>query len=168
MKSLKTIIIITILLTSFLSKSQETKQFYIVFETQDYAAKHYVNGKQEWKPEVPYKKYVRFITTPFNAPADLHNFGGTALSNQLAKFVHDKYLTLFEKLKFQNTSFNFSVRDYKDTDYSYSTEDCKDCNYQHEKTIIEGFTFTPTKEITYSETYKKMAVFISGKEFGKQ
>jgi hypothetical protein len=165
MKKLLTICLI--MATVFTVNAQETKQFYIVFETQDYAAKHYVNGKQEWKPEVPYKKYVRFITTPFNAPADLHNSGGTALSNQLAKFIYDRYLTLFEKLKFQNTSFNFSVRDYKDTDYAFSTEDCKNCNYQHEKTILDGFTFTPIKEYTAGEYNKKMHTFITGKEWGK-
>ena len=79
--------------------AQETKQFYIVFETQDYAAKQYVDGKQDWKPEVPYKKYVRFITTPFEAPKELSYDNGytSAVGNQLGEFIFNNYLALFEK-----------------------------------------------------------------------
>ncbi|MFA5298794.1 MAG: hypothetical protein WC389_11370 [Lutibacter sp.] len=165
MKKLLTIcFLIAISLTS---KAQENKQFYIVFATQDYAAKQYLNGKQDWKPEVPYKHYVRFITTPFEAPKDLSYDNGysSAVGNQVAEFVYKNHLALFEKLKLQNTSFNFSIREYKERDYAFDTEDCKDCNYQHEKTIIKGFKFNPKKEYTVTEYYKKMAEFITGKKF---
>ncbi|MGV8946382.1 MAG: hypothetical protein ACOH1N_08140 [Lutibacter sp.] len=165
MKKLLTICLLIAI--AFTSQAQETKQFYIVFETQDYAAKQYVNGKQDWKPEVPYKKYVRFITTPFEAPKELSNDNGyiTANGNQLAEFIYKNQLALFEKLKFQNTSFNYSVREYNERDYGISVNDCESCNYQHEKTIIKGFKFNPKKEYTVTEYYKKMAEFITGKKF---
>lgn len=100
---MKKLLTLCLLLTiAFTSQAQEIKKYYIIFYTQDYAAKHYVNSVQEWKPEVPYKKYVRFITTPFDAPENMAN--GAAISNQLAEFVFKNYLPLFEKLKFQNTS----------------------------------------------------------------
>ncbi|PHR12776.1 MAG: hypothetical protein COA40_07815 [Aequorivita sp.] len=152
---------------SFIGSAQGTKQFYIVFETQDYAAKQFVNGKQDWKPEVPYKKYVRFVTTPFEAPTELRDDNGlqTALSNQLAEFIFKNNLALFEKLKRQNTSFNFSLRDYNERDYNISTKDCESCNYQYEKTIIEGFNFKSVKENSYSDYYKQMAEFITGEKF---
>lgn len=166
MKKLVTVIAFLLLGTITQAQAQETKKIFIVFETQPFTVLKYENGKDVWRPEIPYKKYVRIIIAPFDAPSKIHSSNGLrgALSNQLAEFVYTKHLERFEKLKLHNAAFNFSIIDYDPEVYGRRVKDCDDCNYQHEKTIIDGFTFEVKEEFKFSEYYKNMQKFITGKK----
>lgn len=166
MKKLLTICLI--MATTFAVNAQETKKYYIVFETQDATAKSYGNTRDEWNPNIPYKKFVRIIIGPYDAPVNMSDNGySSGLANQLAYFIYKDHLKEFEKLKLHLRAFNFTDIPYTERDYKTSTSDCTNCNYQHEKIIIEGFTFKPVKEYTATEYNKKMYTFITGKEWGK-
>ena len=164
----KLIAICLLLATTFTVKAQATKKVFIVFETQSLTVKHTVNNKDVWKPEIPYKNYVRIIISPFDVPVDYDsNYAlAKALENQIAEFAYKGHLGEFEKLKQHNLAFNFSVRDYNTRSYDNETKDCKDCGYQYEKIIINGFQFKPVEEKTYSEIYKKMHTLFTGKKWG--
>jgi hypothetical protein len=164
MKKLITICIL--LATVFTINAQETKKVFIVFETQSYTVKNTENGKDVWKPEIPYKNYVRIIISPFDVPIkyDSNNGLSTAMANQIAEFAYKSHLKEFEKLKLHNLAFNFSVRDYNTRSYDNETKDCKDCTNQHEKIIIDGFQFKPIEEKFLSKIYMDMNRLFTGKK----
>lgn len=166
MKKLITICLLIAIV--FIGNAQETKKVFIVFETQSYTVKKTENGKEVWKPEIPYKNYVRIIISPFDVPVnyDLNNALSTALGNQIAEFAYKNHSKEFEKLKLHNLAFNYSVRDYNTRSYDIATKDCKDCSYQYEKIIIDGFQFNPVEEKSVSEIYKKMHTLFTGKKWG--
>ncbi|WP_417429618.1 hypothetical protein [Halpernia sp.] len=153
--------------TLFAVNAQETKKYFIVFETQSSTARNYINNQDNWKSDVPYKKFVRIIISPFDAPSIMDNGYTSALGNQLAEFIYKNHLKEFEKLKLHLRAFNYTTIPYTERDYKINTEDCTSCNYQHEKIIINGFKFKPVKEFTSSEYSKKMYTFITGKPWGK-
>jgi hypothetical protein len=167
MKLSKFILLAVILSFSCIANAQETKKYYVVFETQYATARSTINNTNDWKPEVPYKKFVRIVIAPFDGPANMSENGySSALSNQLAEFVQKNHLDKFKKLKLHLRAFNFSTPMYKERDYNISTSPCDDCNYQHEITIIDGFKFKAAKEFTSNAHTKKMYTFITGKEWG--
>lgn len=165
MKKLLTIYLLMAMLHTV--SAQETKKYYVVFETQHSTARSYANNEDNWKTEVPYKKSVRIIIGPYDAPIEMSENGySTSLANQLAEFIYKNHLNKFEKLKLHLRAFNFSDRPYNERDYNTSTSDCSSCNYQHEKIVINGFKFKPVKEYTANDYNKKMYSFITGKEWG--
>jgi len=166
MKRLLTICLI--IAAVFTVNAQGTKKYFAVFETQHATARTYENNADNWKPEVPYKKFVRIVIGPYDAPIDMSENGySTSLANQLAEFIYKDHLKEFEKLKLHLRAFNFTAIPYTESAYKIRTTDCIDCNFQHEIIIIEGFTFTPVKEYTHNDSKKKMYTFITGKEWGK-
>lgn len=170
-----------IIATAFISKDvstgkhknnvAETKKFFIVLETDSYFTHAFLNGKDEWKPEVPYKNYVRIIIAPFEAPAKLQSENGYSapLRNQLADFIVSKYMNIIEKMKLHNRAFQYSIREYNDIDYRSAISECKDCRYQHERYVLENFKFTPVIDYKNvpNESTKKINLVVSGKEWGK-
>ncbi len=142
--------------------AQATKKAYIIFQTNPYEVKKYVNGKEDWKPEVPYKDYVRIIFSPFDIPVKLSNPMNQELMNQVAEFIYKSHLKEFEKFKLHG-GFRFEVRDYNLKDYERETSDCTSCRYQHQKTVIAGFNFIPKEGKGFNEYYKKLGAYLTRK-----
>ncbi len=157
-----------LLATVKMATAQETKKVFIIFETQSSSVKKTVNGEDVWKTEIPYKNYVRIVISPFDFPIKYNPNSGLSkgFDNQIAEFAYKNHLKEFEKLKFHNRAFNFSVRDYNPKDYDIATKDCKDCAFQYEKIIINGFRFNLIEEKDWSATFKKMYTLFSGKIWG--
>ena len=69
MKKLLTICLL--MATLFTVKAQGTKKYFAVFETQHATARTNENNADNWKPEVPYKNFVRIVIGPYDAPIDV-------------------------------------------------------------------------------------------------
>lgn len=65
MKKLLTICLI--MATVFTANAQETKKYYIVFETQHATARSYANNEDNWKPEgFTFKPVKEYTATEYN------------------------------------------------------------------------------------------------------
>ena len=154
----KLTICIAFLFLGITALAQETKK-YLVFQTNSYAVKKFENGKDVWKPEVPYKDYVRIVFAPFDMPEKANSLMTQELTNQVAEFIYKTHLKEFEKLKLHG-GFSFEVRDYILKDYDRDIKDCTNCSYQHKISVINGFSFIPKEAKGYSEYYRKMREFL--------
>ncbi len=162
MKKLLTILVF--LLAGITLQARQTKKVFIVVQSEDSYVAKTENGKQIWRDDIIYKKYLKIITTPFDMPVKVSSSMERGLSNQFSEFIYKNRLKEFEKLKRHLRGFAFTVLDYNTNNYDVETKDCKGCNYQYEKTILDGFVFKPVEASTQSPYYMKMHEFITGKK----
>lgn len=160
----KLLIVLLASVFSICSRAQDVKTF-ICFETQQFVAK---DGNGNFKPDVPYKKHVRFVIQPFDYPKAFDASREQDLGNQLAEYMYTKHQDLLKKLRLQNAAFNYSKIEYTTNSYNYRISPCQDCKYDIEIVVLDDFKYVPNKyKGGFTETYKKAYTLVTGKEWGK-
>ena len=164
-----TAILIVFLTLGFASNAQESGQVFIVFETQRHTVLKSENGKDVWRPEIPYKNSIRIILPPFTVKGDVYdNCVSQSMTNQLAEFIYKNHLKEFEHLVLHNAYFNYKVEKYTTKDYDRKinrtkTESPDPYYSQMEISVIEGFTFDAKPNCIRNEYQDKMVKFITQK-----
>lgn len=166
MKILAPLILFLFVITNV--NAQKTTRVFVVFETQEHLTHELVKEEKEWKQQVPFKEYVRIVIASFDIPNEAKEGPmRMALDNQLAEFIYENYLPLFEKFKLHTDSYKYLVLDYTPELYESYFEDCEGCKYEKGFSIIEGFYFEPKKSTRISKSYKQMHKYLVGNEWTK-
>ncbi|HTE01010.1 MAG TPA: hypothetical protein VK668_17080 [Mucilaginibacter sp.] len=129
---------------SFSTLYAQTKKFYVWVETE--ASTVFLPGTQDWKPQVPYKHFVRLISEVMEVPDDYY------VREQFYEYLVKNYLTDLNKMKLHKDYVRMGVGDYSDSnplaerDYKLMFQPVERASWQFETILIKGFKYNPAKK----------------------
>lgn len=135
-------------LLSIAQANGQTKKMYLYLET-EWATVMSQDGMGKWRPEVPYKQFVRLATeifeVPANEPDDYYRY-------QFYEYVMKNYYSDFKKFKLHKDWMRLGVGEYDAKNPAYvanyegmfkDRNGIKDPSWQFETILIKGFKYDP-------------------------
>ena len=125
--------------------AQQSKKLYVWVETESDHVFEY--GTQNWKPQVPYKHFVRLISEVLEVPDENY------LREQFYEYIMKNYASDLKKLRLHKSYSRMSMGYYDngygraEKDYRALFEPVEKASWQFETILIEGFKYDPTKKI---------------------
>lgn len=162
------ILVFVTFLNSFYCSAQ-IKKMYLYLET-DWNTVMSQDGMRKWRPEVPYKQFVRLATEIFEVPANEPNI---YYRYQFYEHVMKYYYNDFKKLKLHNGFMLLGIGEYdpgnpnKVSNYELMFKPdskIKEPSWQHETILIKGFKYDPNFQKPGPNWQKAERLMIKGIE----
>lgn len=140
----------------------QTKKMYLWIETENNTVFQY--NTNTWKPEIPYKHFVRLISEVIEVPNDYYN------REQFYEYVMKNYLSELKKMKLHKDVARMSIGLYDDNnpraahDYKYLFEPMEHSSWQFETILIKGFKYDSNKKGPWPLLEKAKKLVVEGKE----
>ena len=140
----------------------QTKKIYVWLETESNTV--FQSGTNNWKPEVPYKHFVRLISEVMEVPDDYY------VREQFYEYIMKNYLSELKKMKlhkdFVRMSWAFYDNNYQRAEHDYKLlfEPVENASWQFETTLIKGFKYNPNNKGPWPLFDKAKKLVVEGKE----
>ena len=141
----------------------QTKKVYVWVETENNTVFQY--NTNNWKPEIPYKHFVRLISEVIEVPNDYY------IREQFYEYIMKNYLPELKKMKlhkdFIRMSSSAMYADFgqqQQREYKLLFEPMEHSSWQFETILIKGFKYDPTKKGPWPLLEKAKKIVVEGKE----
>src|ERR1700741_1675521 len=98
-------------LVSIIQTKAQTKKMYLYLET-EWNTVMSEDGTRKWRPEIPYKQFVRLASEIFEVPANEPN---DYYSYQFYEYIMKNYYDQFKKMKLHKDYMRIGVGDYDES-----------------------------------------------------
>jgi len=161
-KMKKIIILSIIIVLSCQQTFAQTKKMYVWIETESSTVFQY--NTNNWKPEIPYKHFVRLISEVMEVPDDYY------VREQFYAYIMKNYLPELKKMKLHKDVARMSIGLYDDNygraaiDYKSLFEPVATASWQFETILIKGFKYDPNNKGPWPLFDKAKKLVVEGKE----
>lgn len=160
---MKKIVILTILsIVLCLQTFAQTKKIFVWVETESSTV--FKNNTFDWKPEIPYKHFVRLYSEIIEVPNDYY------VREQFYEYLVKNNLSELKKMKLHKDFIRMGIADYDAANpntvnnYKGLYESQPGASWQYEAILIKGFKYNPNNKGPYPLLDKAKKLIVEGKE----